>query len=193
MSGDVDGRRERGEASRLRILAAASEVIVDSGVASLTHRSIAERAGVSLARVSYHFATIDNLLAAATEHYLDDFDRRLAAFAAEAIAPGRSVLDACTDFIEELVGPGSAAFLAVVEIRLALHRRGKVTDDRHVVGVLRSFGLDEATAGSILASLFGFAVLVATTDATVTRSQIRTHVHKVLDAGAITAGRPEVR
>ncbi len=176
----VDGRRERGEASRRAILAAASAVIVDVGVGGLSHRAVAERAGVPLARVSYHFPTVDDLMAAATANYMDDFDRRLADMAAVTIAQGRDLLDACTSFLEELVGPGAAEFLAVVEIRLALHRRSKVVDDRHVIGVLCSFGLEEDVAGSVLSSLFGFAVLVATTDAPVTRDQIRTHVRAVL-------------
>lgn len=188
----VDGRRERGEASRRAILAAASAVIVDVGVGGLTHRAVAERAGVPLARVSYHFPTVDDLLAAATANYLDDFDRRLVDMATVTISQGRDVLDACTDFLQELVGPGAAEFLAVVEIRLALHRRDKVVDDRHVIGVMRSFGLDEDVAGSVLSSLFGFAVLVATTDATVTRDQIRTHVRTVLDGIDIPTAPREV-
>lgn len=183
----VDGRRERGEASRRAILAAASAIIVDSGVAGLTHRAVAERAGVSLARVSYHFPTVDDLLVAATTHYLDDFDRRLANMAATTVALGRDVLDACTDFLLELTGPGAPEFLAVLEIRLALHRRGKVADDSHVVGVLRSLGLDQDVAHSVLSSLFGFAVLVATTDAEVSREQVRTHVRAVLAGNDMTA------
>ena len=188
----IDGRRERGEASRRAILNAASAVIVDVGVAGLTHRAVAERTGVPLARVSYHFPTVDDLLAAATTNYMDDFDRRLADMAAVTIAQGRSILDACTSFLEELVGPGAAEFLAVVEIRLALHRRGKVVDDRHVIGVLCSFGLDDDAAGSVLSSLFGFAVLVATTDAPISRDQIRTHVRAVLDGIGIPTGPTEV-
>jgi AcrR family transcriptional regulator len=192
MSGPVvDGRRERGEASRRAILAAASQVIVDAGVAGLTHRAVAERAGVPLARVSYHFPTVDDLLAAATAHYLDDFDRRLADMAAVTIAQGRDVMEACTSFLEELVGPGSAEFLAMVEIRLALHRRGKVVDDEHVIGVLCSFGLEPDVAGTVLSSLFGFAVLAATTDVPVTRDQIRTHVRAVLDGIDIPTGARE--
>ena len=193
MGGTVDGRRERGEASRRAILAAGSAVIVDAGGGGLTHRAVAERAGVPLARVSYHFPTVDELLAAATATYMDDFDRRLADMATVTIAQGTDVFDACTSFLEELVGPGAAEFLAVVEIRLALHRRGKVVDDRHVIGVLRSFGLDEDVAGSVLSSLFGFAVLAATTDVTVAREQIHAHVRTVLDGIQLPTGSTEAR
>ena len=60
------------------------------------------------------------------------------------------MLDACTDFLLELPGPGSAEFLAVVEVRLALHRRGKVADDGHVIGVLCSLGLDADVALALI-------------------------------------------
>lgn len=188
----VDGRRQRGAASRNRILEAASGVIVEVGVGGLTHRAVAERAGVPLARVSYHYPTVDDLLGAATTHYLEHFDRRLTQMATAAVAEQRPMLEACTDFLWELVGPGAADFLAVVEIRLALHRRGRVGDDQHVVGVLRTFGVDDAVAGSIVASLFGFAVLAATTSVAVTRDQARAHVRATLVGHGITTGE-EVR
>ena len=181
--GPVDGRRERGAASRHRILTAASIVIVDDGVAGLTHRAVAERAGVPLARVSYHFPTVEDLMIAATSRYLDDFDAQLTRMASAAIADGQPLVEACTDFLEELVGAGAPEFLAMVEVRLALHRRGRIVDDRHVLGVVGSFGVTEEVAGSVVASLFGFAVLAATTDASVPRSLIRSHV------GGVLAGR----
>ena len=176
----VDGRRERGAASRHRILAAASVVIVESGVGGLTHRAVAERADVPLARVSYHFPTVEDLMVAATSRYLDDFDERLSRMASAAVADGRPLVEACTDFLEELVGVGAPEFLAMVEIRLALHRRGRVVDDQHVLGVVQSFGVADEVAGSVVASLFGFAVLAATAATAVPRPLIRSHVRAVL-------------
>ncbi|HKY14302.1 MAG TPA: TetR family transcriptional regulator [Microthrixaceae bacterium] len=180
----VDGRRERGVASRHRILTAASVVIVETGVGGLTHRAVAEHAGVPLARVSYHFPTVEDLMVAATSRYLDDFDERLTRMASAAVADGRPLIDACTDFLEELVGLGAREFLAMVEVRLALHRRGRVADDQHVLRVVRSFGVTDEIAGSVVASLFGFAVLAATTDTVIPRALIRTHVGAVLEGRA---------
>ena len=42
----ADGRRERGAASRSRILDAAAAVIVDAGVGGLTHRAVDAAAGL---------------------------------------------------------------------------------------------------------------------------------------------------
>ena len=179
-SGATDGRRQRGDASRRVILAAASRVIVDHGVDALTHRSVAEGAEVPLARVSYHYPKVEELMVAAATQYLEEFDDRLRALAEGARAGKRSMVDACTDFLLELVTVRSHEFLATVEVRLALHRRGWTVDDVGVVGVIRSFGADEQRARAIVAAMFGFAVLAATAPEPVTRRQVRTYVRSIL-------------
>jgi AcrR family transcriptional regulator len=176
----TDGRRQRGDASRRAILDAASRVIVDDGVGAITHRAVAVAAGVSLARVSYHFPTIDDLLVAATTEYLDAFDQRLLASAVVAAGDTDSMVEACTGFLLDLVTVRSAEFLSMVEVRLALHRRGGPLDQVGVVGVIRSFGADETTAQAIVAALFGFAVLAATSPEPVVRDQVRGYVALVL-------------
>lgn len=178
-SAAADGRRRRGETSRRVILDAASDLITRDGVGGLTHRAVAEQAGVPLARVGYHFPTIDDLMVAATARYLEQFDERLGTMATAAVREGRPMVEACTDFLTELIGDGAQEFLAVVEVRLALHRRGRVVDDDRVLEVVRGFGASEEQVGSIVASLFGFAVLAATTDAPVPRELVRAHVHAV--------------
>lgn len=70
-----DRRRVKGEARRRQLVDAALGVIERDGVAGLTHRAVAEQAGVSLASTSYHFRGIDDLLmitlARATEDLVD--------------------------------------------------------------------------------------------------------------------------
>lgn len=82
-----------------------------------------------LARVSHHFPKVDDLLVAATFRYLEEFDAGLRIMAAE----GGSIVDACTDHLMELLGARSDEFLAMVGVRLALHRRGRAVDDLEVV------------------------------------------------------------
>lgn len=177
----TDGRRQRGDASRRAILAAASQVIVDDGVDALTHRSVAEAAGVPLTRVSYHFPKVEDLMVAAATQHLEVFDDRLRSLA-EGARGGRpsSMVEACTDFLHELVTERAAEFLSTLEVRLALHRRGRSVDDVGVVAIIRSFGADEGRAQSITAAMFGFAVLAATAPEPVTRSQVRTYVRSIL-------------
>jgi DNA-binding transcriptional regulator YbjK len=104
MTTAVDGRRARGAARRERLVRATLEVIERDGLAGLSHRAIAEQAGVSLASASYHFAGIDDLVATAltqtTEELTaalraDDGDRslaRLARMIAEEVADHRGRL-----------------------------------------------------------------------------------------------------
>jgi DNA-binding transcriptional regulator YbjK len=175
-----DGRRLRGETSRARILEAATSVISRDGLGTVTHRAVADEAGVPLARVAYHFPRIDDLLEAAARQYLATFDIRLGTLAAEAVAGRGSLVEACTDFLVELITTGSNAFLAMVEVRVALARRGRTVAPTGTVELVEAFGLDPRQAASIVASLFGFAVLAATEPTPVPRSAIRAHVAIVL-------------
>lgn len=69
------GRRER-------LVAVALEVIRDQGLAGTTHRGVAARADVPLGSLTYHFASLDELVTAALSRYVEDqatgFDARLA-------------------------------------------------------------------------------------------------------------------
>ncbi|MCL2453942.1 MAG: TetR family transcriptional regulator [Micrococcales bacterium] len=71
----TDGRLARGEASRAAMLAAATRVVAYQGIQALTHRAVAAEAGVSHARVAYHFASAADLrqatLSAAGDRIVD--------------------------------------------------------------------------------------------------------------------------
>lgn len=178
----VDGRRRRGAASRDGILDAACELVTSEGVGSLTHRSVASTAGMSAARVAYHFPTVEDLLAAVAEEYLARFDRDLRARAAEALLGTRSIVEICTTLLHELVTDRSAEFLSMVEIRLALSRRGRQVRDPGIVALVQSFGVSSGEARSISAAMFGFAVLAAADDEPVHRGEVEAHVRLVLGA-----------
>lgn len=65
MESSPDGRKARGAKTRERILEATMEIVCTEGVPAATQRAVAGRAGVSLASVTYHFRTVDDLLVAA--------------------------------------------------------------------------------------------------------------------------------
>jgi AcrR family transcriptional regulator len=67
MSSAVDLRVARGEATRDQILVAAGEMLRLHGGAATTTRAVAERAGVRLSLVHYHFGSRGGLLAALLE------------------------------------------------------------------------------------------------------------------------------
>lgn len=63
---------------RERILAACLDVIVDAGVAGVSHRKVAAAADVPLGSMTYHFAGMDALLLAAFERFVEESDADLA-------------------------------------------------------------------------------------------------------------------
>jgi AcrR family transcriptional regulator len=60
----LDGRAVRGEATRLRILDAAREMLVERGFGGTSTRAVAERADIRLSLVHYHFGGKQQLLVA---------------------------------------------------------------------------------------------------------------------------------
>jgi AcrR family transcriptional regulator len=64
----VDQRIARGDATRAQIVAAARGMLQHEGYAATTMRAVAERAGVQLSLVHYHFGGKRQLLVAVLEH-----------------------------------------------------------------------------------------------------------------------------
>lgn len=64
MSSTVDGRAARGQETRLRILDAAREVLVERGYGGTSTRAVADQADVRLSLVHYHFGGKQALLVA---------------------------------------------------------------------------------------------------------------------------------
>lgn len=70
-------RRRDPEGRRRAILDAATALVVERGVAALTHRAIAARAEVPLGSTTQHFASIDELREAALQQLADEIDEAL--------------------------------------------------------------------------------------------------------------------
>lgn len=62
MAAETGPRRRHDPGRRSRISDAALDVIAEHGVAGTTHRKIAGAAGVPLGSLTYHFATLDDIL-----------------------------------------------------------------------------------------------------------------------------------
>jgi AcrR family transcriptional regulator len=77
-------------ARRKQIVTAAIEVIAEVGFAQASIRKIADRVGIAMSAVLYHFGTKDNLVEAIVEHmYRSMLDTVAPAVAAESTASGR--------------------------------------------------------------------------------------------------------
>jgi DNA-binding transcriptional regulator YbjK len=80
-----------------RIARAAIEVVATHGVEGLTHRRVAAAAGVPLGSTTYHYATLDDLLAAGLEAAAAESWEALRVWA-ETI-PNRDLVDASVELI----------------------------------------------------------------------------------------------
>ncbi|NBE53688.1 TetR/AcrR family transcriptional regulator [Streptomyces boluensis] len=86
---------------RARILAATLDHIADEGVAGVSHRRIATRAGVPLGSMTYHFGGIDELLREAftgfADHIVAVFEQHL-----DGVAGPDEARTAVTDLVHTL-------------------------------------------------------------------------------------------
>ncbi|GAA4934785.1 TetR/AcrR family transcriptional regulator [Streptomyces coeruleoprunus] len=118
-------RRRRDPQRRIEEIAAATEkVIAERGIEGLTHRAVAEEAGVPLGATTYHFATKDDLIAAALRRsveryaaYLDDWVAQRPDLTPEQL----TVL--LTDVLMSCFGPQRDAQVVEFELYLAALRR----------------------------------------------------------------------
>jgi DNA-binding transcriptional regulator YbjK len=94
---------DKGRARRRAIVVAAADLLLDGGPPAVTHRAVAQRAGVSLGSTTYYFADRDELLAAAADHArASDVER--ARLAAAAPPPGRGRRGLAAHLVDVVVG-----------------------------------------------------------------------------------------
>lgn len=103
----TDGRKARGEARRRQLIDATLEVIARDGLAGLTHRAVAEQAGVPLASASYHFAGLEELAATAFDQVTDEIVQSLHADAEPTLA---TLARALADEVEHRRGLWTAGY-----------------------------------------------------------------------------------
>lgn len=96
-AGPEDGRLARGRARREALIAATLRVVERDGVAGVTHRRVAQEAGVAASAATYYFRTIDELLVAAltaaTERYVLELEEAIVSEGSEIAGLARSIAD----------------------------------------------------------------------------------------------------
>lgn len=107
---------------RDRIARAAIAVVGEQGVTKLSHRTVAARAGVPLGSTTYHFATLDDLIAAALDTAADRSVAELRAWE-QGLAPDADLAAELADFVLASIGERRAETMAEYNLyALALHR-----------------------------------------------------------------------
>ena len=101
-------RQQRGAETRDKILEATLELIAEEGVAAVTHRAVARRAGVQHSLTTYHFKALLQLLSEAFEKFA---------------ARGRPELEQTWKRLFSYLDEFDRAELARPEVRLEVHGR----------------------------------------------------------------------
>ncbi|MFF5977123.1 TetR/AcrR family transcriptional regulator [Streptomyces sp. NPDC012769] len=118
-------RRKRDPQRRIEEITAATErVIAERGIEGLTHRAVAEEAGVPLGATTYHFATKDDLIATALERAVDRYAAYLDDWAGQRpdLTPEQLVV-LLTDALLGCFGPQRDQQVMEFELYLAALRR----------------------------------------------------------------------
>lgn len=117
--GTTDGRRARGAKRRAEIIDATLAVVTRDGAAGVSHRTVAEQAGMTTSLSTYYFATLDDLLVAALSSVADSYSARIEAL----IDSSDDALRGLAELIVESGGSGRARALAERELSTLAARR----------------------------------------------------------------------
>jgi TetR/AcrR family transcriptional regulator, regulator of biofilm formation and stress response len=116
-------RQARGERRRRAILDAALRLISRDGVDALSHRAVAEEAGVPLASTTYYFESLDELLEGALELFVDQEAAQLTALTERLEGEELPPLEIARLFRSELVTD-----VAQFELYVEAARRPRLRD-----------------------------------------------------------------
>jgi DNA-binding transcriptional regulator YbjK len=123
----VTSERPRGAARREALLDAVLRILADVGADAVTHRRVAEEAGLPLASTTYYFESKEHLLTAALERAADRDIARLHAFLddppEELSDPLALAIDAILDPVEETALSCRPSLLATYSLMLEAARR----------------------------------------------------------------------
>ena len=182
------GRREQ-------ILEAALRVIGRSGRGAVTHRAVAEEAGVPLGSTTYYFDSRDDLLGQALEHVAaseaERYDRR-----AQELREVKTPRELADRLIEELVAAAEdrIAYIAEYEIWLEAGRRPELreaaqnwcdAEQRSVAVAMEALGSsDPATDASLVVAAIdglGERVLAREEDPAEAAKEFRPELRRLIE------------
>ncbi|MBL1079621.1 TetR family transcriptional regulator [Nocardia sp. 2] len=183
---DKPARRRRDPAARVESLAAATErVIAAKGIEGLTHRAVAAEAGMPLGATTYHFATKDDLIAAALERAVDRFADYLASWhAAHPVLTPAELVGALTDSLLHSFDDEHDQYVLESELYLAALRRPALRPlaDRYTnisYDTLRHY-VDADTAAAAAAAMSGISLQGVARSTPLTRAEIVSILRRII-------------
>lgn len=134
----TDGATTQQANTRERILEAALECAAEGGISSVTNRSLAARAGVSLGTLTYHFPAQEEVVREALTRFVEGEADRLEALGAQVESGGDPA--AAITAVEKLLSGESGRRLAKLELYVTSAR-----DERLREATRRCFAAYDAT------------------------------------------------
>ncbi|WP_394844700.1 TetR family transcriptional regulator [Pendulispora brunnea] len=119
----VDGRKVRGDRRREALIHATLRLVERDGVAGITHRRVANEAGVPTASTTYHFESLDDLLVATLTWCADEFAVTVGDRIARARGDERKEIRELAEMIADALGPRRGRLMAEYELYLLAARR----------------------------------------------------------------------
>lgn len=101
---------------------AALDIVAERGVEGLTHRAVAQKAGVPLGSTTYHFKALDDLLAAAIRQAKIATDADLDQFGA-GLGPDTDIAAALAEYLLGLLENSWGRTVVELELYMAALRR----------------------------------------------------------------------
>ena len=116
-------RQDRSRARREALLRAAIELLGETGVKSVTHRAVAERAGMPLASTTYYFRSVNEIIEEALKLHVAERVAELAGLADVALSiTGASATQFAERFAEVLVANPTPTLVAHYQMYLEAGR-----------------------------------------------------------------------
>jgi DNA-binding transcriptional regulator YbjK len=171
---------------RQRIIDAAIQVVGKSGIAGLSHRTVAAEADVPLGSTTYHFASLDELLVAALRQANEGF--------AAAVRKSGALVDPAADLAEELarvMGEWLAGERTGVELEYELYLaalrrpalRPIAAEWCQELAEILARRTDPVTARALVALMDGICLQVLLTDAQYEAEYAREMLTRIIARG----------
>ncbi len=139
--------RASGRARKAALLDAAVEVIAEQGVAGVTHRAIAARAGMSTSTTSYFFSSLDQLVAAALHVVGERIVQRVDAVTVQVAEAELSPREAIDRFVDAVMSEPEPDTVAQFEIYLECRRRPQLQPTAHRIMASIEHGAEASLHG----------------------------------------------
>lgn len=187
MSTTESAARRKDPTRRERIARAAITVIAERGIGKLTHRAVAAAAEVPLGSTTYHFATLDDLLADALRVAAGDDVAQLREWTHELDHPN-DLAAMLSDLVLHYLGPERSRTIVEHELYIAaLHRpalRHLSTEWDAALMELFTYYTDEVTGRMLAAAFCGLLLQGVVRESVPRRDEIEMIFRRALEQPA---------